>query len=265
VNSLNCCLEDERQRSTERIEMALELHPMNLGEGEADTSFMCWSLTPGEKRWIPCSTYLILGGETPIMVDAGFRDAEELRASSGFPFRQSPEQTLEANLAKHGLEPGDVGMLLFTHLHLDHTGVADRLPNARLVIERTELQYAAAPLFPAVFYDRIDIAKFVDPLWSRIELLDGDSEIVEGVRTVLTGGHSAGHQMVYVDVPSGQAIIVGDLAYLIDPGITEGRPPGYVLSVGDTLAGLAKAKREGDYLLPMHDAAVYELYADGIR
>src|SRR5882757_1760007 len=119
--------------------MGLEIQPMNLGEGEADTSFMVWSMTPGEKRWIPCSTYLILGGETPILVDAGFRDVDELFASSGFPFRQSPEQTLEANLAKHGLEPGEVGMVLFTHLHLDHTGVADKLPNSRLVIQREEL------------------------------------------------------------------------------------------------------------------------------
>jgi glyoxylase-like metal-dependent hydrolase (beta-lactamase superfamily II) len=238
---------------------------MNLGEGAADTSFMCWALTPGEKRWIPCTTYLILGAETPIMVDAGFRDAVELEASSGFPFRQSEDQTLEANLARHGLEPGDVGLLVFTHLHLDHTGVADRLPNARLLIQRTELQYSAAPLFPAVFYDRIDIAKLVNPLWSQIELLDGDTEIAPGVRTVLTGGHSPGHQMVYVDVPSGQAIIVGDLAYLTDPGVTEGRPPGYVVSMEDTLAGLARAKREGLHHLPMHDVAVYEKYPDGVR
>src|ERR1700722_17600141 len=102
--------------------MALEVHPMNLGEGEADTSFMCWGLTPGEKRWIPCSSYLILGAGEPIMVDAGFRDG--LLTQSAFPFRQSPEQTLDANLARHGLEAGDITTLLFTHLHLDHTGVA---------------------------------------------------------------------------------------------------------------------------------------------
>ncbi|MBS1889218.1 MAG: N-acyl homoserine lactonase family protein [Actinobacteria bacterium] len=245
--------------------MGLEIQPMNLGEGEADTSFMVWSMTPGEKRWIPCSTYLILGGETPIMVDAGFRDVDELFESSGFPFRQSPEQTLEANLARHGLEPGDIGILLFTHLHLDHTGVADKLPKARLVMQRSELGYAAAPHFPDVFYDRVDIAKIVDPLWKQVELLDGDSEIAPGVRTVVTGGHSPGHQMVYVDVDSGQAVIVGDVAYLIDPGLTQEVPPGYSVNTRDTVEALKKANREGDYLLPMHDHAVYELYPDGIR
>lgn len=245
--------------------MGLEVHAMNLGEGEADTSFMVWSMTPGEKRWIPCSAYVILGGASPIMVDAGIRGAEELQASSGFPFRQSPEQTLEANLARHGLEPGDIGILVFTHLHLDHTGVADKLPNARLIMQREELAYAAAPHFPDVFYDRVDIAKIVSPLWGQVELQDGDEEIAPGVRTVLTGGHSPGHQMVYVEVDSGTAIIVGDNAYLIDPGLEQGIPPGYSVDVRDTVDSLHQAKRDGDYFLPMHDHAVYELYPEGVR
>ena len=243
----------------------LEIHPMNLGEGLADTSFLCWGLTPGEKRWVPNSAYLILGGETPIMVDAAFRDAEELTANSGFPFRRHPEHELEANLARHGLEPGDIGLLVFTHLHLDHTGLADKAPNARLLVQRTELQYAAAPMFPVVFYERVDIAKLVDPLWSRVELLDGDVELAPGVRAVITGGHSPGHQMIYVDVASGQAIITGDLAYLADPGVTEQRPPGYVVNMADTLAGLARIKRDALHVLPMHDHAVFEQYPDGVR
>lgn len=245
--------------------MSIEIHPMNLGEGEADTSFTCWGLEPGVKFWMPCSTYLILGAGDPIMVDAGIRGAEELQASSGFPFRQSAEQTLEANLARHGLEPGDIDKMIFTHLHLDHTGIADRVPNASYYVQRTEMQYAAAPIFPQAFYDRHDLAKLIDPLYDRIEILDGDTEIVPGVRTVITGGHSAGHQMIYVDVPSGQAIIVGDLAYRVEPGITHVVPPGYSLSVEDTVNGILRAKRDGVHLLPMHDAAVYEKYPDGVR
>jgi hypothetical protein len=71
--------------------------------------------------------------------------------------------------------------------------------------------------------------------------------------------------MIYVDVPSGQAIIIGDLAYLVDPGVTEQRPPGYVVSMADTLAGLARIKRDAVHILPMHDEAVYTKYPEGIR
>jgi N-acyl homoserine lactone hydrolase len=245
--------------------MALEIHPLNLGESEGDTSFMVFGMTPGTKVWSPALAYLILGGEEPIVVDAGFRDAEEITAAAGVPFRIAPEQTLEANLARHGLEPGDVGKLVLTHLHFDHTGLVDRFPNARVLVQRTELQYAAAPLFPAMFFDRIDIAKLVSPLWSQIELLDGDAEISPGVRTVLTGGHSPGHQIVYVDVPSGQAIICGDAAYVIDPSVTQGIPPTYVISMPDALAALARIKRDADHVLPMHDATILTTYREGVR
>lgn len=243
--------------------MSLEIHPLNLGEGVADTSFMVWGHTPGESRWIPCMAYLILGGEEPIVVDAGFRP--ELLEGPEPMFRQAGDQTIEANLARYGLEVGDVGKVVFTHLHIDHTGVADSFADARLFVQRSELQYAAAPLFPDWFFHRGDIAKFVEPLWDQLELLDGDTEVVPGVRTVVTGGHSAGHQMVYVDVPSGQAIIIGDIAYVLDPGITEEKPPGYSLDLADTLAAIRRAKRDGDHLLPMHDPGVLERYPEGLR
>jgi N-acyl homoserine lactone hydrolase len=244
--------------------MTLVIHPMKLGEGQADTSFLCWGLTPGTTVWVPCTAYLILGGDTPIVVDAGIRDAAELEANTGMPFRLEAEHTLDSNLARHGLEPGDVGIVILTHLHLDHTGLLDKFPNARFLVQRSELEYADAPLFPAIFYETVDLDKLNGPLRGRVELLDGDTQIAPGVRTILTGGHSPGHQMVYVDVASGQAIICGDNAYLVDPGVTMGIPPGYIVSLPDTLAALAQVKRDGKHILPMHDETVYAAYPDGV-
>jgi glyoxylase-like metal-dependent hydrolase (beta-lactamase superfamily II) len=244
--------------------MALSIHPMMLGESLGDTSFMVWGLTPGTKIWSPTIAYLIVGGEKVVVIDAGFRDAAELEASTGLPFRCAPEHALEANLARHGLEPGDVDIVVFTHLHFDHSGLADRFPNARLLVQRTELQYAAAPLSPAMFYERLDIAKLVDPLWPQIDLLDGDAEVIPGVRAVLTGGHSPGHQIIYVGVESGPAIVCGDIAYVVDPAVTQGIPPSYVISMPDTLAALARIKRDATHVLPMHDATVFATYPEGV-
>lgn len=244
--------------------MAIEVHPMNLGEGMADMSFAAWGLRQGETLWMPCSAYLILGAGGPIVVDAGIRSAEELTAASGIPFRQSKDQTLEANLRRHGIEAGDIETVVFTHLHNDHTGVCDQFPNARLVMQREELRYAAAPTFPFVFYDRIDIAKLINPLWPQLELVQGDVEIAPGVRTVVTGGHAPYHQMVYVDLDSGQAVITGDVMYIAELAIAERRPPGYVVNMEDAISGLQRAIADADHLLPMHDAAVYEKYPEGL-
>lgn len=249
--------------------MPLKMHPMSLGECPVESSFLAFCWTPGTSRTVPFTSYLILGGETPIFVDAGVRppdpDAEVVvDPEVGGVSRVGPEHSLEGHLKKYDLEPGDIGKVVFTHLHADHTGVADKFPNAQLLIQREELRYAAAPLWPDYLFDRIDIGKLVDPLWSQVELLDGDTEIAPGVRAVVTGGHTPAHQVLYVDLPSGQAIVTGDAMYVAEPAIELGLPPGYVVDMADALAAIELIKRDADHVLPMHDFQVYETYPDGV-
>ncbi len=236
----------------------LTVHPLLLGEVEVDHSFLAWASSPGERLWVPTTAYLLLGGEVPILVDAGFRDPGEFFAASGVPARRLPEQELEIQLARHGLEAGDVGYVLHTHLHHDHTGLDARLAQAGLLIQRAELQYAAAPQFPIAFYDRVDIAAIVGELWDRVELLDGEGELFPGVRTVHTGGHTPGHQMVYVDTPDGLAIITGDAAYVKELNVDLQVPFGYWVDLPEVMAGLRRIAADSQgIVLPMHDRAVY--------
>jgi N-acyl homoserine lactone hydrolase len=237
----------------------LTVHPLLLGEVEVDHSFLAWAQSPGERVWIPTTAYLLLGADAPILVDASFRDPAEFTAASGVPARRTRDQELEAQLAPHGLEPADIGYVLHTHLHHDHTGLDARLPNARLLIQRTELQYAAAPEFPVPFFDRVDIAAFVGELWPRVELLDGEGDVFPGVRTVHTGGHTPGHQMVYVDTPEGLAIITGDAAYVKQLNVDLQVPFGYWVDIRDVMAGLRRIAADSQgIVLPMHDRAFFE-------
>lgn len=245
--------------------MSLAIYPLNLGEVEVDFSFLVWQTNCGNPTYVPATAWLITGAEKPILVDAGFRRAEDVKAYSGLNARQSAEQTLEAQLSRHNLKPEDIGYLVHTHLHLDHCGLDDQLPNARILVQRAELQYAAAPLFPVPFYDRQDIAKLVGVLWDRVELLDEDSELFPGIRTVTTRGHTPAHQMVYVEVPSGTAIITGDAAYITSINVKHQVPFGYYINLEDVMAGLRRIAREGKHVLPTHDAEVYKLYPEGIR
>ena len=66
---------------------------------------------------------------------------------------------------------------------------------------------AAAPMGPAalpiggksLFYDRADVAELVDPLWDRLDLIEGDAELSPGIDCVLyADSHTPGHQCVYV-------------------------------------------------------------------
>jgi glyoxylase-like metal-dependent hydrolase (beta-lactamase superfamily II) len=236
----------------------LEIHPLKLAEVQLDTSLMVWQLTPGTAIDAPCTAFLILGGSEPILVDSGIAQIEP-------PFSQTPDQTLSACLSRHGLEAADIGLLVHTHLHVDHAGLDDQLPNARILVQRDELEFAAQPGFPPFFYSPEDVAKLRGALRDRVELLDGDTEIAPGIRAVVSGGHTPAHQMLYVDLASGQAIITGDIVYLLDPGLEQELPPGYWSSLCDVLAALARIKRDAAYALPSHDPAVYERYGGGVR
>jgi glyoxylase-like metal-dependent hydrolase (beta-lactamase superfamily II) len=86
----------------------------------------------------------------------------------------------------------------------------------------------------------------IETLWDRVELLDGDRELFEGVRTVHTGGHTPGHQMVYLDTPHGRAIITGDAAYVAELNVVGGVPSGYWVDLHDTMAALRRIAADSE-------------------
>ena len=248
--------------------MALSIHPLDLGDIELDQSFLTWQTGCGQKVWAPTTGWLLLGGEKPVLVDSSFRSVEDAAALQGLRCRRSPEQSLEAQLGKHGVGLADVGVLIYTHLHMDHAGQDFLLPNARILLQRRELQNAAAPnFFPVPFYDRQNIARLVGEQWHRVDLLDGPGEILPGVRTVLAPGHTPAHQMLYVETAGGTAIIAGDSAMDLEANVRRGVPPGIVDCMAETLDSLrllAREDRTGKRVLPTHDATVFRLYPDGI-
>ncbi len=119
-------------------------------------------------------------------------------------FSRTPEQTLEAQLNKFGTTPEKIRLVVNTHLHVDHCGGNCFLPNARFVAQKRELAYALNPLpvhRPA--YD-LDLSRM------ELDLIDGDAEIVDGIRVTPTPGHSPGSQAVLVDTEKGLFVIAGD-------------------------------------------------------
>jgi glyoxylase-like metal-dependent hydrolase (beta-lactamase superfamily II) len=115
------------------------------------------------------------------------------------------------------------------------------------------------------FFDRIDIAALIGELWDRIELLDGEGQLFSGVRTVHTGGHTPGHQMVYVQTEDGVAIITGDAAYVAELNVRAQIPSGYWVDLPAAMRALQRIAHHSEgIVLPMHDRSVLDRYADGV-
>jgi N-acyl homoserine lactone hydrolase len=110
-------------------------------------------------------------------------------------------------MAEHDLSPADVKIVINSHLHFDHCGQNAVFKHAPFYVQRSELTRAREDGFTIQWFDFAG---------ARFELVDGDAEIVEGVRVVATPGHTIGHQSVVVEMPEGGAVMIGDAAYTAD-------------------------------------------------
>jgi N-acyl homoserine lactone hydrolase len=118
-------------------------------------------------------------------------------------------------LADLGMSPGDIGLVINTHLHFDHCGQNAVFPHAPCYVQRAELSRAERES-PELY----DWFGFMN---ARFELLDGDAEVLPGLEVIATPGHTAGHQCVVVRGEGGAFdLLIGDAAYTpriyADPG-----------------------------------------------
>jgi methylmalonyl-CoA epimerase len=185
---------------------------------------------------------LVVRGERTLLIDAGMGDKETDRFYEIYAADRA--RHLDHALAEAGLSPDDIDIVLATHLHFDHAGgftvrdgggtVRPRFPRARYVIRRGEWEDATRP------HERNRASYLADnfvPLAEAgvVDFIDGDDVIMPGVRVQRTGGHTAHHQMVWIESAGQRAAYPADLmptsAHLPDAWIM-----GYDLYPMDTLA-----------------------------
>jgi len=135
-----------------------------------------------------------------ILVDTGVGYPDELIKEWKVVNRHAADA-----LAEHDLSPADVRIVINTHLHFDHCGQNAVFKHAPFYIQRAELERGRR--------EEETTREWFDFAGARFELMDGDAEIVEGVRVVATPGHTAGHQSVIVETGEGGALMIGDAAY----------------------------------------------------
>ncbi len=155
---------------------------------------------------LPLNGYAISSGRDVVLVDTGIGDAAVgVMQSYAAEWRMSVRSIDEA-LADHGLEVGDITYLVSTHLHLDHFGQHAALKGTPFVVQAAELARARreTPI----------LGEFFEFSGAVITEVDGDQDLVDGVRLLATPGHTIGHQSLLVTHGDGTTdLLVGDAAY----------------------------------------------------
>ena len=86
--------------------------------------------------------WLILGGEKPVLVDAGLTDVEEMNRGAAHvlrkPITQDKNEHSRVQLRKFGLTPEDIGHVMITHLHFDHVDDLLAYKNAKVYVGKKE-------------------------------------------------------------------------------------------------------------------------------
>jgi glyoxylase-like metal-dependent hydrolase (beta-lactamase superfamily II) len=108
-------------------------------------------------------------------------------------------------LREHGVSPRDMLAGANSHLHFDHCGQNESLGSVPVYAQAVEYESTRGPTYT--------VREWVDFPGATYRLLDGETEIVSGVRLLPTPGHTPGHQSLLVETERGPAVLAEQAVY----------------------------------------------------
>ena len=159
----------------------------------------------------------------PVLIDTGAGNKETEKFYEIYAVENRGERgptALEDGLFEIGVRPEDVALVINTHLHFDHAGgnmvletdgrLRPAFANARYVVQSGEYAFAthtnertAGSYFPHNFVPLADA--------NRYDFIEGNREIVSGIRSVHTPGHTPWHQSLLLESDGARALYLGDI------------------------------------------------------
>lgn len=153
----------------------------------------------GDDGW-PVHGFVVAYPGGAVLVDTGIGGPRKWLSD-----QRAVNRSVAEALDDHGLTPGDIGLVINTHLHFDHCGQNAVFKHAAFWVQAVELDRARR--------ESPTLADWFDFTNARFELLDGDAEVLPGLSVVTTPGHTSGHQSVVVATETGAEVLIGDAAY----------------------------------------------------
>jgi glyoxylase-like metal-dependent hydrolase (beta-lactamase superfamily II) len=170
---------------------------------------------PETQIFIPYTILLVRTEDHLVLMDVG---AGDLGNPGDNVFPGLDHTTSRTNLVVPGLEaagisPDDIDIVLITHAHPDHVGGLLKaegelvFPNAQYYVAQKEWEYWMSADPSAVEAEALrhhlellvrEAKRALNAIKDRVTLIQGDEEVVPGIRFEATYGHTPGHVLVSI-------------------------------------------------------------------
>jgi N-acyl homoserine lactone hydrolase len=149
-----------------------------------------------EGEWLPVYVHLIKHPDGRVLVDTGMTETHPLVADMDPRLQPLSEQDFDL---------AGIDMVVNTHLHFDHCGGNRLFAGRPIYVQRRELEDARTQ-------DDYTIREWVDAPGVSYVPVDGELELLPGIRLLPAPGHTPGTQVVVVESGEHPVVIAGDLA-----------------------------------------------------
>lgn len=195
--------------------MGMKVYLLDSGTLMLDKSFATWNHNQGVEFRFPVYSLYIDHPDCKILIDTGF---EKGWVERKLPFEkptQTEDQQIVNQLAKVGVKPEEIDIVVNSHLHFDHCSNNKLFPQATFYFSKSELRHAFVPdPWERLGYDP-ELVVMPGMKTELLELGQFEYEVVPGITLIETPGHSAGHLSAIVR-PGGDAaplVFPFDVAY----------------------------------------------------
>lgn len=189
-----------------------EVYALKYGERDTTACQFFYREASHEAITLHYYIWLILGGPHPVLVDTGFRDEDA--AARGIRNYVSPAAMVE----RLGVKPEDIQVALISHLHWDHWAGHTLFPTAEFWLQSDEVAFWTGPAGRYEVYQQLANPRALSHLVTlnydnRTRLIEGEHEVLPGLRVHWVGGHTAGLQIVSVDTERGRVVLSSDASH----------------------------------------------------
>lgn len=179
--------------------------------------------TPDPRNRIPMATncMLVRTPDANILVEAGVGPKLSEKERDIYGYERDPG--LPDALSAVGLTPQDIDLVVLSHLHFDHVGalvcpgrdgeLTPLFPRARHVVQRRELEAWRHPDPRSKPSYKVENLQLLEEQ-GRLLVVDGEQQVAPGVTVRVTGGHTAGHQAIYVQDEEQTVVFTGDFLFM---------------------------------------------------